>query len=211
MKTQGIADWYLIKYSPWDIKKYQELGGDMSRAIIHFLTYDDDTLNPLWFNFKKIAERMKSLEVQNVVAPDFSLWLDLPTVARLYNLYKSAVVTRDLWRAGFRVLPHPCFSYPEFHHLEVGWWGKLNVALIDGNHIHGRMDKRWHLWFWQGIKKFVQSTSVRKIWFWASAADEASKWKWLVGSQKCIYCPSRIRMVGTQAGKRAREAKGGVR
>lgn len=197
MRANGIADWYAITWHTGDLKRYVAAGGDMSRVIVHFLTYDEGVIAPLWGkkSFHERVKKMREFGVRAVVAPDFSSWADFPVVVQLHNYYRSAVVSADLARAGFAVVPNVCWSSPATYSVSIGMWSDAQpgTIVIDANHSTDKeIDRRL---FWAGARVFVDAWTKRQddVVIWSSTRAMANKWN--VSCGPCSWVPSRSAML----------------
>lgn len=196
MKASGTADWYFITMHTGDIKRYAAAGGDMQRAVIHHLTYDSGVINPLWgsHSFKKRVERMKSLGIKNVVAPDFSSWADFPVAVQLHNYYRSLVVACDFVLAGFKVLPLVCWSAPQIAHISIkAWPTNASTICVDATHLNTVTSSFNQELFWHGARELKQSLEYGSLYLWANSENVVRRWQREIGSAGWI--PSRAFML----------------
>ena len=209
MKVSGTADYYFIVWHTGDIRRYQEAGGDMSRAVIHFLTHDAGVINPLWGknSFHRRITQMRKLGIVNVVAPDFSSWSDFPVAVQLYNYYRSAVVASDLATAGFGVVPNVCWSVPSLHNVSIGMWEgcRHGAVLVDANHSSERRIDR--SLFWSGADELARRWTNRRdhVFIWSSSQRASAMWSRRFGQNTWI--PARCRMLSEMSKGRRRWRK----
>lgn len=131
--------------------------------------------------FFERVERMKKAGIKKLISPDFSSWADMPRVVQLHNYYKSCVVTHDLIKAGFEVIPNVCFSDPKILEISCGLWGQREFIFLDYNHSSSgyledyliknmtekaiEMTKPKYVWAYTGSKKaahFIYCLCMKK-------------------------------------------------
>jgi hypothetical protein len=191
-------DWYFVQMHSGNIRNYQKSGGNMSKALIHHLGYDQGLIDPLWGSesFKARVEKMKSLGVENVVAADFSSWADFPIVVQLNNYYKSMVVARDFVTAGFNVLPLVCWSAPQIANISIKAWPKeAPTIVIDACHIHTVAGSFNENLFWHGARMVGEMISPKKVYLWANSEAVAQKFA-RESNLPTIFVPSRSFVTG---------------
>lgn len=189
----NAVDWHLLLWHSGDLRRYRDAGGDMSKAVVHWLSSDDGTIDPLWgrTSFRKRVRQMREAGVVKVIAPDFSSWADMPIAAQAYNYYRSAVVSHDLARAGFEVVPNVCWSAPQLRDVSIGMWGQgISFALIDANHFSPWKHNLDNELFWEGAVDFVRYNPDVFVWVYAGHEQTAIEWRQRFG--QCLWCPSRV-------------------
>ena len=76
---------------------------DLHNVCLHTFSYDYQ-FNSVWTNPDKWTDRL--LDVNCVIAPDFSLYRDMPYALQLYNHYRKHWVARYWHEAGIKVIPN---------------------------------------------------------------------------------------------------------
>jgi hypothetical protein len=209
MRVSPSVDWHFLLMHSGDIRRFVAAGGSMERAVVHHLTYDAGIIDPLWGkeSFHKRVAKMKSLGVENVVAPDFSSWADFPLVVQLHNYYKSAVVSRDLATAGFRVLPHVAWSAPQINRVAVGLWTPGLHYLVDGTHFaSGQLDTNRRL-FEDGAAHYHDILRPAHTYLWANSPGLVAWWHATFPSSLTTFVPSRATVLGRLGKERAAAQK----
>lgn len=197
MKAVGIADWYFLTWHTGDLRRYKEAGGDAKKIVCHFLTYDTGIIDPLWGTetFLKRTERMKAEGICHVVSPDFSSWTDMPVVAQLYNIYKSAVVTSDLARSGFNIIPNVTFGHRSLSNVHLSIFHNAKQILIDACHIKtSSICDANEKTFYDNLKIASQKYKGSSLLLWANSTFVASKAAAYFGN--CELIMSRMLMLG---------------
>ena len=137
--NKSMGEWWTVKYGRSKIKEAIDEGIDPSRLVVNFLGYDCEDVDPLWAadGMRRRIDTMKEFGVSHVIAPDFSVWYDMPRIVQMHNIYKSAVCTKDLIQAGFTLIPNirPHVSDPLLNEVGIGSWSKdIRVFLLDIQH-----------------------------------------------------------------------------
>lgn len=199
MNVRKDGTFYFVLWHGGDMKRFFAAGGDAEHVIVHFLTYDSGVINP-WWNpgaFEKRVERAKEEwhGVKYLVSPDFSSWANMPVVTQLMNHYRSMVVTRDLLKAGFTVVPNICWSCPQLLKVMIDSWPcGLPLVMLDLNHV-GRSgvsdsltQRGLEYLKTHGHKRYViYSGNEQVVKFAARSLGE---------SANILWTPSRIRVLG---------------
>lgn len=194
---------FLVQYHTGNIRNYLSgskgrcAAGDLTKMIVHHLSYDVGTIDPLWGQdtFWRRVENMRAFGIHTLIAPDFSTWADYPLAVQIHNLYRSAVVSRDLARVDFKVIPNVTWSVPALTGLSFSIWPKeATVLLVDASHVNtNRWTSNQEL-FWAGARKFKEYWPEVVPWLWASSPKVIEKWRLLLGP--CVWCPSRVYVLG---------------
>ena len=181
-----------VLYHTGDLKRFFQSGGDPSSLVVHFLSYDNGAINPLWNPgpAKKRFQFLKGLGVKRIVSPDFSSWADAPLILQLWNYFRSASVTKDFITAGFEIIPNVCWSSPKLFNFSIGIWGKLKKALIDANHV-GK-DPLMAQVFWAGAEYFHRLNPDTEIVFYG---NERNFHQWEELHPNSIRCAPRVEVL----------------
>lgn len=193
MKATGTSDYYFVLMNS-DIGAHLKAGGDPSRVLAHYLTYDAGVIAPLWGkdSFLERVGRMKAMGLKYLVAPDFSSWANMPVIAQLHNYYKSMVVSCDLVQAGFEVIPNICWSAPQIAHLSIGMWPPSPpTAVVDGAHVHTVYTGFNEELFWHGATMFMRAIKPALTLLWARSETVPTLWRKKVGRQAMQWVPTR--------------------
>ena len=71
-------------------------------ACVHFFLYDYQ-FERIWKDPRRYVDALKRFS--GVCSPDFSLYVDMPTPIKLYNIYRSRLVGQYLQSQGIKVIP----------------------------------------------------------------------------------------------------------
>jgi hypothetical protein len=196
MKATGAGiDWYFIQWHTGNIRNYIASGGDMNKAIIHHLSYDNGVINPLWGgeSFHKRAARMKELGVRYVLAADFSSWANYAVALQLYNYYRSAVVACDFAQAGFQVIPLVCWSAPQIATISILQWPeKCPTVVVDCCHIGTKGLSYNEKLFWWGAEMMPSLIEPEHVLLWANKEEIVKTWnRRVTDGPRAEWVPSR--------------------
>ena len=207
MRT-NIADAYLMTWHSGDLRRYYEAGGKKEKLIVHFLSYDTGVIAPLWGDsFHKRVDRMKEFKCKTIVSPDFSSWADMPLPLQIFNYYKSNVVTRDLLKAGFEVIPNLCWSHPKLIEFSVSQWGAHTDALIDVNHDWFTGDSVWADVFLKGLRYYHDLHPTTRLAVYCNTPDALAAVKRIHPSAFWVATRAKALMQLQRVGKRIAKAK----
>lgn len=69
---------------------------------------EDDTLENFWRvkSVRQLAQRLSQLGVEHIIAPNFSLPLEIPRFDNIANIKRSLLCAEELSRAGMSVIPY---------------------------------------------------------------------------------------------------------
>lgn len=185
--------WYFIRYSMSEIRRFKAGGGRMDRCVVHFLSFDPGVIDPLWNSnaFRKRCELMLEAGVRYIVAPDFSAWADMPMALQIHNMYRSAVVTHDLAKAGFAVIPHPVSAHPMISHIMTGHV-PLNspTVLIDGCHLNKNGSAISRKMFWD-VSREILERKPQFVLIWANDQKVGREFMYTFKTTAVQWVPAR--------------------
>jgi hypothetical protein len=81
-------------------------------GILSFFT-DDTRFERLWDDAVRMCAELVRQRWDAVMAPDFSLWLDMPVAVQIYNVYRSRWCARYWQEAGLTVIPTVSWSHEQ--------------------------------------------------------------------------------------------------
>lgn len=77
---------------------------EKTKSIIEFYV-KDNTLEGFWDNRYDIYSKLKKLNIEAVIAPNFSVYEDAPRLDHLCNIKRSVIVYNELINAGINAVP----------------------------------------------------------------------------------------------------------
>ena len=178
MKTTGIAEYFLVARKPGQIREFIAKGGDPASVIVHHMSYDEGVIDPLWGTnyFLKWIETLKEMGVTKILAPDFSTWADMPVVLQLHNHYRSAVVTHDYAKAGFKIVPNAIWSHPNLHPFIMAKFpGKIPTITVQATHVY--TDQTSQKYFWRGLDRFLSTVQFDRVLVYANTPRLIKDWE----------------------------------
>lgn len=105
---------YITKYSgpvPKRLTSYIKSDSKSKESFLHFYLYDYtfDGRNGVWYGCQENSKRIKSLiaklsKYQGIISPDFSVYIDLPLAAQIWNIYRDRVMCMWMRSLGFNVV-----------------------------------------------------------------------------------------------------------
>lgn len=210
--NRSLGDWWTVRYGRSKIKEAISEGIPADRIVVNFLGFDTEDVDPLWSTdgMHRRIDTMKEFGIRHVVAPDFSLWSDMPRIVRLHNTYKSAVCTHDLLSAGFNLIPNVRVDPvdPLMNALILMPWSKdSKVVLVDVCHDLSAVGG--HVAY---LKK-VEAEFPRSQMIVYYSAKGAAREYWAAARTKPTLCPSYNIVRGayiTHKSKAARKTKAGL-
>lgn len=103
-----------IKPTQQTISKYEIVPFNIAMSIeqkhkyyVHFYI-DDYQFDRVWYSPEKYLEFLK--QFKGVIAPDFSLYVDMPKAMQIFNCYRSRVLARYWQDNGIIVIPNVTWS-----------------------------------------------------------------------------------------------------
>lgn len=165
--------------------------GDVRKMIVHHLSFDAGTIDPLWSNPWPRIEQMQRFKTHTVVAPDFSTWGVYPVALSLYNIYRTACVARDLHRIGFKVIPIVQLGHPALANIYPSIWPRsARLVVVDAGHVRTNNSDQTEKLFWDDCKNFKRHFPDAIPWIWSARPAVAQRWQAQIGD--CVWCPSRV-------------------
>ena len=127
-------------------------------AGVHFFI-DDYRFERVWNQPERYVEILKQFDC--VFTPDFSLYMDMPTAMKIWNIYRSRLIGQMCQRAGIIVIPTMSWAEPQsydfcFDGIEPG--GVVAVSTV------GVMkDAEATRVFRNGMKQMIEACTPKKI------------------------------------------------
>lgn len=78
-------------------------------GVLAFYT-DDYRFERIWFDAVKYVEKLHEYGWGSIIAPDFSLWYEMPQAVKVYNTYRNFWCARYWQEAGFKIIPNLSWS-----------------------------------------------------------------------------------------------------
>jgi len=128
------------------------------RQWVHFYT-DDHNFECLWNNPRAYLEMLKSFD--GVIAPDFSLYRDMPLIMQLWNTYRNRALAHWLQSEGISVIPNVQWGDDRsYHFCFEGIPEKSPVAISTNGCIQDSLDRQY---FKAGLRKMIEVLSPSVI------------------------------------------------
>ena len=110
----GDFNFPVVKPTQQTINKYEIVPFNIAMSIeqkhkyyVHFYI-DDYQFDRVWYSPEKYLEFLK--QFKGVIAPDFSLYVDMPKAMQIFNCYRSRVLARYWQDNGIQVIPNVTWS-----------------------------------------------------------------------------------------------------
>ena len=110
----GDFNFPVVKPTQQTINKYEIVPFNIAMSIeqkhkyyVHFYI-DDYQFDRVWYSPEKYLEFLK--QFKGVIAPDFSLYVDMPKAMQIFNCYRSRVLARYWQDNGIIVIPNATWS-----------------------------------------------------------------------------------------------------
>ncbi len=119
VKCVGKYDLPLIREEhaiPRKCIKFSKVVGKQNDYHQWVMFYEDDPeIERMWNNPKRYIEILKKYD--GVIAPDFSVYYNMPLAMQIWNIYRSRAIAAWLQRNGVRVIPNIRFGSPETYEI----------------------------------------------------------------------------------------------
>lgn len=140
---------------------------DLYNVCLHTFSYDYQ-FNSVWTNPDKWTDRL--IGVNAVIAPDFSLYRDMPIALQLYNHYRKHWVARYWHEAGIKVIPNIRWSTKDS--FEFCFEGEPKHSIIAIGTTGALRDPEAKKLFLQGFEETMKRLEPAKILMYGSKPDE---------------------------------------
>lgn len=127
--------------------------------IIGFFV-DDERFEQVWDNAVKVLDDFKRIKPKALLAPNFSLWADVPLPYQIFNWYKTQWCARFWQEAGFKVIPTLNWSTERsFEFCFLGLPKNIPVVAIQCRNIKTAKEKKQFL---TGLLKAKETINFKK-------------------------------------------------
>ncbi|QGJ89799.1 hypothetical protein SEA_SUPERCHUNK_1 [Mycobacterium phage Superchunk] len=93
----------------WNMPRHREYAA-MTGGALHFFL-DDYRFETVWSSPERLLPRVQAVGAS--LTPDFSLWVDMPRAAQIWNVYRARWCGAYWQSQGIEVLPTACWSTPD--------------------------------------------------------------------------------------------------
>ena len=93
----------------WNIPR-QRAHAAANNGALHFFL-DDYRFETVWFSPERLLDRVQ--EVGTALTPDFSIWVDMPPAAKVWNIYRNRWCGAYWQSQGIEVIPTVHWAGPE--------------------------------------------------------------------------------------------------
>ncbi|ALF00870.1 nuclease [Mycobacterium phage Serenity] len=93
----------------WNMPRHREYAAKNGGALHFFL--DDYRFETVWSSPERLFPRVEA--VGAALTPDFSLWVNMPKAAQVWNVYRSRWCGAYWQSRGIEVIPTACWATPD--------------------------------------------------------------------------------------------------
>lgn len=122
----------------------------MSGGALHFFL-DDYRFETVWSSPERLLPRVKAVGAS--LTPDFSLWVDMPYPAQLWNVYRSRWIGAFWQSHGIEVIPTACWSTPDM--FDFCFDGIPDDSTVAISSVGVRTNPKDQALFRAGIKELI--------------------------------------------------------
>lgn len=151
----------------WGRLIYWNLEEDPKNTCLHTFSYDYQ-FNSLWTNPDKWITRLK--EFNCVLAPDFSMFIDMPKALQIYNHYRKHYVAALWQRGGIKVIPNICWSTPDSYDWCFDGEPKNSIVAISS--VGCLKDPECKEYFLQGYAEMLKRLEPSQTIIYGATPDE---------------------------------------
>ncbi len=158
----GVPDLQPCDFVPstlaaWNNPRQRDYAAVTDGAIHCFV--DDYRFETAWSSPERLLDRVKAVGAS--LTPDFSLWVDMPRVAQMWNIYRSRWCGA-YWQAnGVKVIPTACWSTPDT--FDFCFDGIPTDSTVAVSSMGIRASKVDQALFTTGMKELVARTQPKLI------------------------------------------------
>lgn len=138
-----------------------------SNTCLHTYSYDYQ-FNTVWTDPYKWLARLKKFD--SVLAPDFSLYRDMPKALQIYNHYRKHWVAKFWSDNGIKVIPNIAWSTPD--NYEWCFEGEPKNSVVAVASTGALREKESRELFLQGYEEMKKRLEPIKIIFYGSIPQE---------------------------------------
>lgn len=145
----------------WNTEKEPEI------TCLHTFSYDYQ-FNSVWTKPDAWLNRLKKFD--SVLAPDFSLYRDMPRALQIYNHYRKHWIARYWYENGIKVIPNVCWSTPD--NYDWCFEGEPTHSIVALASTGALRDKEARKLFLMGYEEMKKRLEPIKIIFYGSIPKE---------------------------------------
>ena len=146
--------------------------------IVHFYIddYKFDGLNGIWNNVKSNMNYKRGFNINRlvgceaVIAPDFSIYLDMPRCMQIWNIYRSRAFGYYLTTLGFNVIPNVRWTDEESY--KYSFDGVLPKSIVSVGTLGCSKTRRDKDLFNKGFIQMIKKINPSKVIIYGSISKE---------------------------------------
>lgn len=135
-------------------------------AGVHFFI-DDYQFERIWNEPKTYIEKLK--EFQCVLTPDFSLYMDMPTAMKIWNVYRSRQIGSMCQEAGLKVIP--TLQWADEKSFDYCFDGLPENSTVAVSTVGVMKNKEWQDSWKKGMSEAIKRLHPKKILLYGADID----------------------------------------
>ena len=143
------------------------LRSSLFSAGIHFFL-DDYRFERVWRMPWRYIPRLRKFSL--VLSPDFSLYTDMPTAMKIWNVYRSRLLGQMMQKAGCRVVP--TVSWADAESYEYCFDGISTGSTVAVSTVGAMYSKTCRKLFIRGFEAMIEKLRPGKIIVYGKLPDE---------------------------------------
>lgn len=147
---------------------------------VHFFL-DDYRFERIWRSPWRYISRLRKFSA--VLAPDFSLYMDMPTAMKIWNVYRSRLLGQMMQRAGCRVIP--VISWADEDSFEYCFDGITPGTAVAVSTVGAMYSRKCRRLFLRGFEAMTAKLHPDKIVIYGKIPDEIE-----LGDREIVSFPS---------------------
>ncbi|AHG23783.1 nuclease [Mycobacterium phage EagleEye] len=153
----AATDFVPANLAAWNMPRHREYAA-ISGGALHFFL-DDYRFETVWSAPERLFDRVKA--VGAALTPDFSLWVDMPRAAQVWNVYRSRWCGAYWQSQGIEVIPTACWATPDT--FDFCFDGIPDGATVAVSSMGIRSNKKDQALFRAGIQELVDRKQPRLV------------------------------------------------
>ncbi len=140
---------------------------------VHFFL-DDYRFERVWRQPWRYVPHLKNFSA--VLAPDFSLYMDMPAAMKIWNVFRSRLLAQLMQRAGCRIIPAVSWAEPKSY--EYCFDGIPSGAAVAVSTVGTMYSKECRKIFLHGFEAMVKKLHPEKIIVYGKVPPEIERGKY---------------------------------
>lgn len=175
---EGLFDFPKIEASKVKVSKYAVVPFNIAKTVVNRKEYfvhfyiDDYQFERVWNKPEKYLEFLR--QFKGVIAPDFSIYRDMPKAQQIWNCYRSRALA-GYWQAnGIKVVPNA--SWADESSFAWCFDGLPKNSTIAVSSLGCMKSKQTKLYFCRGFDEMVKRLSPVNILFYGIIPESLNRY-----------------------------------